>query len=233
VDQCGALFGTRPARSARKYIARGSARTLLNVLILKITQMSDDSRDSSPVRDRKPTGKQGRHTVPPPGYRRNTCPLGHACSNSRCYQSLADPSIYWDQRVSSKPYFPPGKTKYDLMDIPFYAQDKKAKKKAKKQAKKEKKHRKMINKSHVPQDDVTEDLKRFKQGQYDRAAFTRPQKRLSRKDQLIADGMLYPGTPEYEAKVKEFREIQAMQQARQQQPMVKELEAIEATLTKE
>lgn len=224
----------RTARSARRYVARGSARTLPNVLILKLTKMSNESRDSSPVRLPKLPGKQGRHTTPPPGFRRNTCPLGHACSNSRCYQSLADPAIYWDQRVSSKPYFPPGKSKYDLMDIPFYAQDKKAKKKAKKQAKKQaKNHRKAINKSkgnQMPDDDVKADLQRFKQNQRDRREVQKHDRSQSVKNQILAQGMLWPGTPEYEAKVKAFRDAQAQQL---KDPMIQELAAIEQSLTKE
>lgn len=119
------------------------------------------------------------------------------------------------------------------MDIPFYAQDKKAKKKAKKQAKKEKKHRKRINRSHVPQDDVTEDLKAFNKNRRDQRQVQKHDRNMSMKSQILAQGMLWPGTPEYEAKIKEFREFQAMQQARQQEPMIKELEAIEQHLTKE
>jgi len=122
------------------------------------------------------------------------------------------------------------------MDNPYFDVEKMAKKKAKKALKKAKKHRKAINRgskgNQMPDDDVKADLQRFKQNQRDRREVQKHDRSQSIKNQILAQGMLWPGTPEYEAKVKAFRDFQA-QQLKEKDPMMKELEVIEETLTKE
>jgi len=154
------------------------------------------SRDSSPVRKQK----RNRHAAAPLGFRRNTCPIGHACSNARCYQSIANPGLYWDQKLSSKPYYPEDKSKYDFMDIPLVED-----KKEKKHKKHHKKHRKTINTSAKKekteeQVELEKDIKLFQAGQRSRY----PQ-HMSMMQKLKADGCLIPGTPEYEAKLAQLR----------------------------
>lgn len=170
--------------------------------------MGKHSHSSSPKRDK---GKQGKHPVPPPGFTRSTCGVGHACHNPLCYRSVVDPSIYWDKKASKKPYYPPGKSKYDLMDLQFDHIERKKQKKLKKQYKKDK-HRKAINKEL---EELTNDADKFKKVVDERGAKlklpptlpTQHKKgRVSMMTSLKDKGFLIPGTPEYEAEIKRLKD---------------------------
>lgn len=67
------------------------------------------SRSNSPTRE----VRKQRHPKEdaPLGFRRSTCPLGHCCTNSKCYVNLADPQVVWDKSRFSKPYTPVWKRK--------------------------------------------------------------------------------------------------------------------------
>lgn len=162
------------------------------------TGMSSDSfRDDSPVRTKlpKPIGKQGRHPKAPPGFRRSTCGIGHACSNPRCYTALNNSNIVWDQTKSKKPYFTNGSSKYDLRDIP-QASDEDAWDELRRQRKKDKK--KQQQKSFEKLDKVLEKEEKKK-------VWTPQRRKPSRHDVEVSKGFLIPGTPEYEAKIKELK----------------------------
>lgn len=167
------------------------------------------SHSSSPKR--KTIGKQGKHPVPPPGFTRSTCGVGHACHNPLCYRSVVDPSIYWDKKASKKPYYPPGKSKYDLMDLQFDQVERKKQKKLKKQYKKDK-HRKAIN---MELKELAQDAEQFKKNVDERGAklklkTTLPTRKVKRPVGRMAElkdrGFLIPGTPEYDAEINRLKD---------------------------
>jgi len=160
------------------------------------------SHSSSPKR--KTIGKQGKHPVPPPGFTRSTCGVGHACHNPLCYRSVNDPTIFWDKKASKKPYYPPGKSKYDIMDLQYDHFERKKQKKLKKQYKKDK-HRKAINKEL---EELSNDADKFKKVVNERTLPTRPKagRKIGRMQDLKDKGFLIPGTPEYEAEIKRLKD---------------------------
>lgn len=63
---------------------------------------SSDSSSSGPK-----TGRRGhKKTLAPIGFRRSQCAVGHACTNPRCYQNIANPNILWDRSRYDKPFYP-------------------------------------------------------------------------------------------------------------------------------
>jgi len=173
--------------------------------------MGKDSHSHSSSPKRKTAGKQGKHPVPPPGFTRSTCGVGHACHNPLCYRSVNDPTIFWDKKASKKPYYPPGKSKYDIMDLQFDHVARKKQKKLKKQYKKDK-HRKAINKEL---EELSNDADKFKKVVDERGAKlklppTLPTRRVKRPPGRMQDlkdkGFLIPGTPEYEAEIRRLKD---------------------------
>jgi len=146
------------------------------------------SRDESPVR-------KSRHTTPPIGFRRSCCPLGHACSNSRCYTNISDPKILWDQEKYKHPYYP---SKYKH-------------KRSSPSPKGGEEDRQQINTTDNNEDDefVKYLKKNKKTGVHARERRYKRKERKSTKGRMtnLKDkGFLIPGTEEYKQKIAELQE---------------------------
>lgn len=157
------------------------------------------SRDESPQR-------ATRHTTPPIGFRRSCCPLGHACSNARCYQSITNPKILWDQAKYKKPFYPHKDKKH---------KHKKHSTPSPSPVGGEEANRSPINSS---QDSEGTAFRKYletnkKTGRHARARRhnRQVQKEIrnsgrGRMESLKAAGMLIPGTEEYNKKIAELKE---------------------------